>query len=140
MTCCRGYALLILLAFGMVFPDSARGYGALAIGLPEDVAEDGIAIGVSWNMPTPDTARSQALEQCLDFKTAPAKTRALCQVVRTYSRQCISVATDPEPGTEGWGWAVADSTSAAEMRSLRWCRSTMLQFCVITVAGCDASP
>ena len=132
--------VLLLLALETLSPRLVWGHGALAIGLPDDVAQDGLAIGVSWDMPTPDAARSQALQQCLDFKIAPEKTRALCRVIRTYRRQCVSIATDPEPGMAGWGWAIADTIGDADARALRLCRTTLLQFCLIAVAGCDTRP
>lgn len=137
---CRAGAVLCLLAFVLLWPRLGRSHGALAIGLPDSVAGHGIAMGASWNMPTVDAARRRALEECSGFQLAPAKTRALCRVVRTFSRQCISFATDPEEGASGWGWAVAQDLTDAEMNALRACRSTMLEFCVVTVAHCDTTP
>jgi hypothetical protein len=127
----------ILLAAVTLCPSSGWAFGALALGVPESVRDQGIAMGVSWNLPTAQSAESEARRQCADFHTAPAKTRALCKVVRTFERQCVAIASDPAPGGEDWGWAVANSASDAEARALRSCKTSHLHFCIIAASGCD---
>jgi hypothetical protein len=136
---CAG-AVLCLHAFVFLSPRLAWGHGALAIGLPDSVADHGIAMGVSWNMPNVEAARKRALEECSGFQLAPVKTRALCKVVRTFSRQCVSFATDPKEGSPAWGWAVTKTLREAEMNALRSCKGTMMDFCIVTVAQCDTTP
>lgn len=125
--------LLALLSSGKV-----SAHGALAIGVPESVALDGLAMGFSWNKPTPDLASVDALRSCLDLKTAPAKARALCRVVSNFSRQCISIASDP--GGAGWGWAVALTIRDAQAKALGSCVPTASRSCVIAATHCDTSP
>lgn len=135
----RAHSVLCLLAFAMLSPRLAWGHGALAIGIPDSVANDGFAIGFSWNTPTADIARVDALRACLDLKTASANARGLCRVVTTFSRQCFSVATD-HAGGAGWGWAVGRTIVDAEMNALRSCKSTVRQSCLIAAARCDTTP
>jgi Domain of unknown function (DUF4189) len=92
----------------------ARADGAIAIGLPADVAKKGVAVGTSWGYPTVEAAEARALKECLAFMDAPPDTRALCKVVQTFKDQCFVVALDPKNGTPGFGWAVRPTMSAAE--------------------------
>jgi hypothetical protein len=115
----------------------AWAFGALAVGVPQSIREDGIAMGVSWNMPTAQSAEREARKQCAEFQAAPVKTRALCKVIRTFERKCAAIASDPAPGGEEWGWAVGDSASQAEQLALRSCKTNHLQFCIIAASGCD---
>ena len=96
----------------------------MAIGLPGDVAKEGVAIGWVINSDSERTAHERALRGCLDFKDAPATTRALCKVIKTFRGECVAIALDPEAGTPGVGWAVAVSMQAAETDALAACVST----------------
>jgi hypothetical protein len=118
----------------------AMAHGALAIGAPENVAQDGLAMGVAWDMPDASTARAQALSHCRNFERAPAKTRNLCKVVNTFSRACVSVALDPQTENGAWGWGVASTLPEAEKIALRECRYTLMQFCFLVIRDCDTTP
>jgi hypothetical protein len=124
---------------GLLWPLHAWAFGALALGVPQSIRDDGIAMGISWNMPTAQSAEREARRQCVEFHTAPEKTRALCKVIRTFDRKCVAIASDPGPGGEEWGWAVADSPSEAEKLALRSCKTSHLQFCIVAASGCDGA-
>jgi uncharacterized protein DUF4189 len=135
---------LLLLVLALVYPAAAGAHGAVAIGLPPDVAKAGIALGISWDYPTSAEAEAGALRRCRDFKDAPESTRALCKIYRTYSRQCVAVALDPKDGTPGWGWATAETLPDAENRAMAMCKDTAgadrVGYCELTVKRCDTRP
>lgn len=122
----------------------ARADGAIAVGLPQDVAKDGVAIGTSWNYANPDGANARAMQECLSFQDAPADTRKLCRIVQTFSRECVAVAIDPEAGTPGVGWSVAATQPTAEDTAILNCRNTAgperQEHCKVTVSHCDGTP
>jgi Domain of unknown function (DUF4189) len=125
----------------LAWPRTGAAEGALAIGLPRDVANEGIAIGWVINSDSPDTAHERALRRCLDFKEAPATTRALCKVIKTFRGECVAIALDREEGTPGVGWAIAVSEQDARADALAACASTAgderRQHCKVTVLRCD---
>jgi hypothetical protein len=125
----------------LAWPQASAAEGALAIGLPGDVANEGIAIGWVINSDSEGTAHERALRGCLDFKDAPANTRSLCRVIKIFRGECVAIAIDPEGGTPGVGWAVAISMQAAETDALAACARTAgaarQQFCRVTVLQCD---
>jgi hypothetical protein len=129
------------LAAILAWPQTSVAEGALAIGLPGDVANEGVAIGWVINSDSKGTAHERALRRCLDFTDAPADTRALCRVIKTFRGECLAIAIDPESGTPGVGWAVAISMPAAETDALAACARTAgaarQQYCRVTVSGCD---
>jgi hypothetical protein len=122
-------------------PVSAQADGAIAIGLPSDVARHGVAVGTSWNYTSPEAARARALEECLSFPDASADTRKLCKVIQTFVRECVAIALDPDAGTPGFGWAVALPQSAAEDAAMQACIKTAgvsrQKFCRVTTTRCD---
>jgi Domain of unknown function (DUF4189) len=126
-----------LLLIALLSPLNAWPFGALALAVPESVHDEGIAMGMSWNMSSPQAAQREAQRQCVGFSSAPEKTRALCKVVRTFERECVAIASDPAPGGEEWGWAVAQTAQEAEQKALRSCRTGPLRFCIIAGSGCD---
>jgi hypothetical protein len=125
----------------VAWPRAGAAEGALAIGLPKDVAKEGIAIGWVVNSDSADTAYERALRGCLDFHDAPATTRVLCKVIKTFRSECVAIALDPEAGTPGVGWSVAVSEHAARTDALAACASTAgaerQQHCRVTVLRCD---
>lgn len=93
----------------------AAAEGALAVGLPKDVAKDGFAYGYSTGKADTKTARDAALDLCrkpADNRSVQA--RALCAVVGTFNNQCVAVAMDPGTGTPGVGWAIAGDLASAQ--------------------------
>ena len=136
----RMFGVLGLLAT-LAWPHPGAAEGALAIGLPGDVAKEGVAIGWVINSDSEKTAQERALRVCNDFKDAPATTRALCKVMKTFRGECVAIALDPEAGTPGVGWAVAVNMQAAESGAMAGCAATAgaarRQFCKVTVLRCD---
>jgi Domain of unknown function (DUF4189) len=135
------FALIALSAF-CASDRLARADGAVALGVPADVAKQGLATGYSYNAATTESARTTALEYCLKAQ-APAGARALCKLVTTFHEQCVAVALDPAPGTPGWGWAVANTKSAAEATAVANCRKIAgpgrASACKVSNADCDGT-
>jgi hypothetical protein len=135
------FAAAFLVAFLAGPPSSATAAGAVAIGEPKHIAKGGVAVGFAYNFASKDTAEIEALKLCLAFKGAPATTRALCKVVKSYENQCHSIALDPKDGTPGFGWAVMTEQGKADEAALDNCRRTAgksrVEFCKVTKSGCD---
>lgn len=132
---------LAALAF---MPAVAAAHGALAVGLPPDVAKAGVALGYSYNQANRDAAEARALKECLSNRDSPPATRALCRVIETFSRRCVAIALDPEDGTPGVGWAVDTPQKAAEESALARCQDTAgasrRAFCKVMLVHCDTQP
>jgi hypothetical protein len=129
------------LVFGfMAEPSPARADGALAIGLPADVARDGVAFGWAVRLPRTEAERV-AVEQCRGVSGVAESTRSLCRVFESFSEACVAVALDPEDGTPGFGWAIAPTKSGAEAQAMGDCQRTAgaarQSFCAISVSDCD---
>jgi uncharacterized protein DUF4189 len=109
--------------------------GAVAIGLPSNVARDGFAIGHQVNAPDMETARKGAVAGCQKSIGASEKAKALCKVVATFQNRCFAVAIDPQDGTPGVGWAIEENSALAEKAAVAQCRTTAgadrEQFCVV---------
>jgi len=120
----------------------ARAHGAIAIGMPDDIAEGGLAMGTGYNYDTADGAKLRALQECLKFTDAPLETRGLCKIVESFDRKCFAISLDPKDGTPGAGWSVADKKEDAERKALEQCRQTAgadrATFCVVSLSNCDA--
>ena len=118
----------------------ARADGALAIGLPSNVATQGFASGYSHDRKNMDEARKDALISCRLAPTA-AGTRALCSVIETFTHKCVAVAMDPTDGSPGVGWSVAETKLTAESEALARCAATAgdgrREACNISHSGCD---
>jgi hypothetical protein len=126
----------------------AMAYGALAVGVPADVATQGFAYGMNGDSPTEDAARSQALTACngtnpnrVQHSTASSPAQALCTLVTTFQHQCAAVAEDPAAGTPGVGWAVAPTLAVASKQAMDNCMATAgesrKQFCKVDASSCD---
>jgi uncharacterized protein DUF4189 len=96
--------------------------GAVALGLPSDVAKQGISMGFEVNAKTMDEAKSDAIARCKSSGSAISK--PLCKVVATFQNQCAALAEDPKDGTPGFGWAVANTSQAATDQAMANCRDT----------------
>jgi hypothetical protein len=121
---------------------AAMAHGALAIGEPADVGKDGVAVGYAYGFGSTGEAEAEALKKCLSYMQAPDSTRALCKIVQSFHNECFAVALDPADGTEGFGWAVAESQSEAYSIALQKCRDTdgtNADACVVQAQKCDVS-
>jgi Domain of unknown function (DUF4189) len=98
--------------------------GALAVGVPANVARQGFSYAYSNDKKTAEEARAKALQLCRSSKEAPAIARRLCHLVRTYHNECVAVAMDPVTGTPGVGWAIAATLHDAEAQALAACEKT----------------
>jgi hypothetical protein len=118
----------------------ARADGALAIGLPSDVAKQGFASGYSYDAENMDAARKTALDYCRRAPTSE-RARSLCSIVETFATKCVAVAMDPKAGTPGVGWSVAENRLAAENEALARCAATAGQerrdACKVSNSNCD---
>ena len=115
--------------------------GAIAIGRPDDVAKRGISMGFSTNRETMDEAKARSLKLCEN--SGSLRSSILCEVVATFQNQCVAVAIDPQVGTPGFGWAVADTEQASKSKALSNCREiagpTRRNACDVTDSSCDGS-
>ncbi len=142
-----GRSIGILLAGALVLAGAAAGAGnagaegALAVGLPGDVAKQGLAVGWAVNHGTRADAEAEALRRCREAKEPPQATRDLCRVVETFDDACVALALDPDAGTPGRGWAVAETQAAAEAAALEDCRQGSDEkrraACRVTLVRCD---
>ncbi len=131
-----------LLAVALL-PHPAVAEGALAIGLPNDVTKDGVAMGWNTNSPTAAEARQKALAGCRDVKNSTDAARSLCKILGTFHDQCVAGAEDPDAGTPGVGWAVAADKKTAEQQALAMCQAksppARRAACKVMTSGCDGS-
>jgi hypothetical protein len=128
--------------FGMLASmSSAFAAGAIAVAEPNDVARDGYSSGISYNFKTDTEAEDRALRECQNSQDAPPATRQLCKLIRTFKDQCVAVALDPQAGTPGAGWAIADTLAGARRESTQRCEETAGRDrqgeCRVTAEGCD---
>jgi Domain of unknown function (DUF4189) len=132
---------LVLVAMTMSLGSAARADGALAIGLPSDVAKQGFASGYSYDAENMDAARKTALDYCHKAPTNE-RARSLCSIVETFTRRCVAVAMDPKAGTPGVGWSVAENKLTAESEALARCAATAgegrREACKVSNSNCDA--
>jgi Domain of unknown function (DUF4189) len=92
---------------------------------------------------TPEDAKAKALGGCKSNGSQTAKD--LCSIVATFQNQCVAEALDPQDGTPGFGWAMADASEEAKRQALAKCRdtagATRQDACIIPDKGlwCDGS-
>ena len=137
-----GAAVVLMgLAGAVLRPDMGHADAALAVGLPPDVAKQGIAMGYALNHATKEAAQAEALKRCREFRDAPQATRDLCKIVENFRDRCVAIALDPEVGTTGLGWSVAKKQEMAEEIAMEKCVDTAgkkrRDFCRITFTRCD---
>jgi hypothetical protein len=131
-----------LLAVAALWPATGSADGALAVGVPADVAKEGFAYGFALNRPSAEDAERNALSACRqEHPSIDKRAQALCKVVHTFKNQCFAVAMDPKDETPGVGWALAADPQAARKDALDKCMQTAgadrKEFCEVTHAGCD---
>lgn len=137
-----GIALgLGVLAAVALHPDAGYADGALAVGQPADVANQGIAMGYALHFAKREEAQAEALKRCRGSKDAPQAARDLCKIVENFRDRCLAIALDPETGTTGVGWAVAKKQEQAEGLAMDKCAGSAgkkrRDFCRITTTRCD---
>ena len=121
--------------------DRAGAEAALAVGFPDDVAKQGLAVGWAINHASRKAAEAEALRRCRASKEPPQATRDLCRIVESFDDACVAVAADPEAGTTGIGWAVAKDQDTAREEAMEDCMEGSSEkrrkACRITLARCD---
>jgi hypothetical protein len=131
----------VLLAGAALQTGRVEAEAALAVGLPPDVAKQGLAVGWAINQANKEAAGAEALRRCREAKEPPQTTRDLCRVVESFGDQCVALAFDPDAGTTGVGWAVAKSRDAAETGAMEDCRQSAHEkrraACRVILARCD---
>jgi len=98
--------------------------GAVALGLPSDVAKLGVSVGNWVGAATMNEAKSKAIEKCKTGPNAAPQVISLCKVVATFKNQCVALAIDPRTGTPGFGWAIADTSQAAAQQAMANCQDS----------------
>ena len=137
----RAFAMIALFA-GTAWPRVSVAEGALAVGLPADVAKEGFAYGYALNQASAAVAREGALKDCrTEAPGVDKRAQALCAVVDMFRNQCFAVSMDPKDATPGAGWAIAASKRLAENQAVAKCRATAGEsrrdFCEVSHSGCD---
>jgi hypothetical protein len=134
-------ALAAALICWALVPDRGSAEGALAVGLPADVAKQGLALGYALNYESTEKAQELALKRCREFPDAPQATRDLCKIVEKFSKRCLAVALDPQSGTTGIGWSTSKNQEVAEELAMERCIDTAGRkrgaFCRVTLTTCD---
>ena len=138
----RAFGTAVLLVG--LWPLAGAAEGAIAVGLPRDVAEEGFAFGFAINEARVDAARAEALRSCKEESPGVDKrAQALCAVVQSFRDQCFAVAMDPQDATPGVGWAVAADKATASRDALAKCVETAgdgrRDACEVSRAECDGS-
>ena len=140
----RGRVGFVLIAAGIALlqPQRAAADGALAVGVPKDVAKDGFAYAYSTDKADTIAARREALETCKAPGSGKSQQgRDLCSVVGSFTGECVAVAMDPGAGTPGVGWAIGGTLKIAESMAIQRCKSTAgpgrADYCKIDNSKCD---
>jgi hypothetical protein len=133
-----------LIAGAPGFPTRGAAEGALAVGLPDDVAKDGFAFGFALDKASDEEARAAALADCrAESPGVDKRAQALCAPAGSFRDQCFAVAMDPKDATPGVGWAIAPDKSAASRAALAKCVATAGEdrrdACKVTHAQCDGA-
>src|SRR5258708_11609366 len=72
------------LAIGLAANGHCMAAGAVASGVPADIAKDGVAIYTFVNAASAEAAKQKALEGCKTLPSASSTSKALCNVVATF--------------------------------------------------------
>jgi hypothetical protein len=139
---CGAGTILMLLVAALAVPSPAAAEGAYAVGVPKDVANDGLAYGRNVGSATKEIAAEQALKICRNAPDSSAQAQHLCAVVATFHGLCLAAALDPAPNTPGWGAAVGATQAGAAAGAMADCVATAgadrQAFCKVMDAVCDA--
>lgn len=120
---------------------TARADGALAVGLPEEGAQEGFAYGYATGL-SPAEAKKRALAECRKPRGSTNRAvRDLCHTVETFDHGCVAVAMDPGNGTPGVGWGVGEDRRSAERVAIAACHETAGEgrrlACKIDASACE---
>jgi hypothetical protein len=115
------YSLVITSFAVELQPSPSVADGALAIGLPADVAHHGFASGRAVNAADMDTGRKIAIDGCRKSLDASEEAKKLCKVVATLRNQCRAIAIDPKSGTPGVGRGIAETRDKADEQAFAQC-------------------
>jgi hypothetical protein len=142
----RHYVIFaVLFSFVSVWSNQSVAAGAVAIALPPEGAQVGVSYGVANGLPDDQAAQADAMNKCRSSPDARTneKLRSLCKVVRSFSNQCAADAMDPQNGTPGFGWAVANDKHTTEVQALANCQATAgpgrAAECRVHSSKCDGS-
>jgi uncharacterized protein DUF4189 len=142
--CCDGKSWFYSMLLTICIACCARpcvAEGALAIGLPSDVARHGVAIGWAVNYPNASEAQKKALQLCSGYEAAGPPARQACKIVDTFVKECLAIAMDSEAGTDGIGWSVKSSIDKARSEATAKCRATAdpgrERLCKVESSCCD---
>jgi hypothetical protein len=116
---------LAITLFGSMMVQSSPGVaaGAVALGVPPDIAKDGVASFVSIRATT-EEAKKAALAGRKGMQISSKTSRSFCKIVATFENQCVATALDPKDGTPGFGWAMASNSAQAKKQAISNCRDT----------------
>ena len=137
-----GVFFAFIVAAGTILrPGTGNADAALAVGLPADIAKQGVAMGYALNYDSKEAAQAEALKRCRAFRDAPQATRDICKIVENFRDRCMAIALDPDTGTTGLGWSVSKKQEQAEELAMERCVETAgkkrRDFCRITFTRCD---
>jgi hypothetical protein len=130
----------VLLVSGIGWASPSFAVGALAVGVPDSIAQQGFASGYATNRSSSHSARRRALYEC---RHAPSTdiAHARCIVVRTFTDKCVAISMDPVAGTPGAGWAIGHTIADAQRDALANCEATAGPGrhgrCEISASHCD---
>ena len=135
-------AVIATAAIAIVSPTISSAKSAFALGLSDNVANDGLSYGYGTGHTTRDEAEAAALDQCRT-KASTDLQRNLCKIIDHFDDRCLAVAWDPKPGTPGFGWAIADTSSGARDQAISICRQSAggdrAAYCVVDKSPCDGT-
>ena len=122
-------------------PTAGHADGAIAVALPQDVVKSGFAYGYVTDAADSNHADADALGKCRE--TTINAIRPLCEVVQDFKNQCVAVAMDPQAGTPGVGWGVANTLKDAQAQAMSKCQNTAgpgrRAACVVDHSACDGT-
>lgn len=119
----RRLILTALLCLGAI-ATTAYAKGSLAVGAPENIAKDGVAVSAQAGFDSRALADDAAINKCRTFTGVSSQVTALCKVVATFDGQCVATAIDPANGTPGFGWGIGSSIPEAEEKALAACEES----------------
>ena len=144
-------AVIFAFAVSAVFAAPVLADGALAIGVPNGNLNKGFVYGMSWDADSAVLAQTKAMSLCkgidLTNNKVPdraSEAQAACEVVKTFSNQCVAVTMNGDQHTvaTGMGYGVAPDLDAAKQQAMLTCngmRGGKGRNCVVAGQGCDGN-